>query len=255
MVSGRSGHHWRLLRRASMKIRRRFELGGSRAPGEASDALHVFHEHVLNQSVRFLHVGVVVPLADLANLMECTISHHLAGFAKGLERVFGLARHHDVSNDAQKVALTSGVGEIARTSEHHSDDVLSRPDLRAELRLILLEHALMLAHLRNVARAEIAEPVVFRLIFMGLQRAEKYPVLHDGAVDLALQKLRPAFHVHYTKRNLCPRRAIGGRCGPPTAHANPLAGGGVKRLVFITRICAEATARNLRPSRSLHWPQ
>jgi hypothetical protein len=52
----------------------------------------------------------------------------------------------------------------------------------------------MLAHLRNVARAEIAEAVVVRLILMGFERAEKCPVLHDGVVDLILQKLRTAFH-------------------------------------------------------------
>src|ERR1700736_6649820 len=36
---------------------RGFELGGSRASGEPIDVLHVFHEHVLNQSIRFFYVS------------------------------------------------------------------------------------------------------------------------------------------------------------------------------------------------------
>jgi hypothetical protein len=46
--------------------------------------------------------------------------------------------------------------------------------------LQILEHALMLSHVREMSRAEIAETIVLRLRLVILQRLQKGAVLHDG---------------------------------------------------------------------------
>src|ERR1700674_2362219 len=53
----------------------------------------------------------------------------------------------------------------------------------------------MLPHLRNVARAEVAEAGVVRLVLMRFERTEKCLVLQDGVIDLALKKFNPALHL------------------------------------------------------------
>lgn len=111
-------------------------------------SLHVLHEHVLDEAVRVFGVGVVVALPDLADLMKRSISEHFAGFAKGPERIFGLASHHNVTNESQVVAPLRCVGQI-------SHDVNGRPNFAfrdtgpaVQLGLILLEHALVCVHVR-----------------------------------------------------------------------------------------------------------
>lgn len=85
-------------------------------------SLHVLHEHMLDEPVRVLGEGVVMALPDFADLLERTIAEHFSGFAKGPERVFGLAPHHNVTNESEVVALLGGVSQI-------SHDVDGRPNL------------------------------------------------------------------------------------------------------------------------------
>ena len=94
----------------------------------AIDSLHVLDEHVLDEPVRVLGVGVVVPLADFTDLLERTIAEHFTGFAKGPEGVFGLAPHHNVTNEPKVVALLRGVGEIS----HYGDGRPNRSSSRRQ---------------------------------------------------------------------------------------------------------------------------
>src|SRR6478752_5322590 len=98
-------------------------------------------------------------------------------------------------------------------------------------RLILLEHPLVLAHVRNVPRAKIAQSGIISLRLMVFERPQKRPVLNDGVVDLTSQKCAAVIHsclrffptvqerdrravivanrlaaVHLNKRNLCPKK-------------------------------------------------
>jgi hypothetical protein len=93
-----------------------------RPPYGAFDTLDVLHEHVLDQPVRLFDVGVVVALANVSDFLERPASHHFPGLAKRLEGVLALARHHDIADEAEVIALARGIGEIAdhagRTLSH-----------------------------------------------------------------------------------------------------------------------------------------
>ncbi len=125
---------------------------------------------------------------------ERLIPHHLAGFAKRFEGILDLPCHCDVCDEPREVALPGRVSEIARRAEDCLQDVPASSRIGAELGLVLLERALMLAHLRNVSKAEVPKAIVFRLVLVCLERAEKCAVLHDRAGDLALQKLCTLSH-------------------------------------------------------------
>jgi hypothetical protein len=154
----------------------------------------VLDEYRLHEAVGFLHVDVVVPLADIADGTKTLVDEHLAGFTERLEGVLGLARHHDVADQSQEVALTRRVREIAGDAQRGAQHLLARSGLGAELALILLEHALVLPHVRDVARAQVAKPGVLGLALVVLERLQKCLVLHDGVVHLTLEKIYSAIH-------------------------------------------------------------
>jgi hypothetical protein len=105
-----------------------------------------------------------------------------------------LPRHHDVTDEAQEVALARTVGEITRHTHRLAHRLLDHPLFGAELLLVLLEHALMLAHVRNVPSAQVAEAPVFGLPLVILERLEESAMLHDRVVDLRLQEISTSFH-------------------------------------------------------------
>jgi hypothetical protein len=126
-------------------------------------------EHLLNESVCFLVELVVMTLTQLADLSELRIAKCATGVAESLERVFGLARHDDVTYQAEEVALASGIGKVLRFSEHRAENFLSGSGFSSEYCLVILEHALVLAHARDVAAAEVAKPAVLGLGFVILE--------------------------------------------------------------------------------------
>jgi hypothetical protein len=138
-------------------------------------ATRVLDEQLLRETIRFFDVLVVMALADVTNVRELLDAELAAAFAESLERVFGLPRHHDVTHEAEEIALPGGVGEIlchsdstAGRSLQCTADVLERIAVPtafgiAECVLKLLQHSLMLTHARNMARAEIAKALILRL--------------------------------------------------------------------------------------------
>jgi hypothetical protein len=156
--------------------------------------LRVLDEHVLQQSVGFVHVCVVMSLADIANLLERAIPHHLPGFAKSLEGVFGLPCHDDVRDEMVEIAVARCVSEIASDADGRADQSAGEAGIAAELGLVLLEHPLMLTHVRYVSRAEIPEPRIVGLALMILERAEQRPMLHYRVVDLGSEKGAALIH-------------------------------------------------------------
>ncbi len=126
--------------------------------------------------------------------MKRLVAHHLSRFAEGLEGVLRLSGHQDVADESEIIVLARRIRELARHAQRRADDSLRRSGLRAKLQLVLLEHALVLPHVRNVPRAEIAKASVFGLLFMVLQRVEEDPVLRDGVDHLLLQKSRALNH-------------------------------------------------------------
>src|SRR5438045_72963 len=134
----------------------------------------VLDEHLGNETVRLLDVFVVVPLANLADLRETCNAELPTTVPARLERVFRLAGHDDGCDEANEVTLACRVSEILGLSQYaaehflggpggHLERIIAVPIGPAELRLIFLEHALMFAHLRNVSRAQVAEPLVIGL--------------------------------------------------------------------------------------------
>jgi hypothetical protein len=180
--------------RVQIVASRSVDVGMCAAVVSTIHSLHLLHEHVLDEAVRVFSVGIVVPLPDFADLLESTITQHFSRFAKGPERVFRLATHHDVTDESKVVALLRGISQI-------SHDVNGRPnrDLRyarpaVQLGLIFLQHALVPVNMRYVSRAEIAEARVVCLNLMRLERAQKSSVLDDGVVDLTLQECISVVH-------------------------------------------------------------
>src|ERR671925_18627 len=68
-------------------------LGGRR---ECFRSTNVLHEHLCTETIRFIHIFVVVSLANVTDLSELFVAEILACLAEGFERVFGLTRHHDI---------------------------------------------------------------------------------------------------------------------------------------------------------------
>ena len=137
----------------------------------------MLHEHVLHEPVGFLHVAIVVPLANLSDLVKRLVAHHLSRFAESLEAVLGLPCHHDVADEAKEIALASRVCQVPSSSKRCADELLRRSRGSSELRLILLQHALVLPHVRNVAGAEIAKAGVLRVVFVVFERIQERLVL------------------------------------------------------------------------------
>jgi hypothetical protein len=168
----------------------------------AIDTLDALDEHVLQQAVRFVGVGVVVTLPDVSNFLERPVAHHLAGFPKCLERVFGLTRHRDVGDESAVVTCSGSVSKIARYLGGGSGSPCSDAGFSTELRLVLLEHALMLAHMGNVVRAQISEAGIVGLFLVVLERCQKSRVLSGSAIHLAFEKGVPAFHRHLSENSI-----------------------------------------------------
>src|SRR6476661_2977080 len=103
-------------------------------------------EYLLYERVRLTIVVVVVPLANLTDLRQLSIAEDAATVAESLEGVFCLARHHDVADESQEVALARGVCEVTSFPEHRSDKLLTRAAVvGAERFLIVLQHPLVLS--------------------------------------------------------------------------------------------------------------
>jgi len=151
-------------------------------------------EHVLQQAVRLVGVRVVVTLPNVSDFLKGAVAHHFPGFSKRLERIFGLTRHRDVANEPGVVARASGVSKIMHDFRGCSSSSCSDPGVGTELRLVLLEHALMFAHVRNVMRAKIPEAGIVGLCLVVFERAKKGRVLSHGAIHLAFEKGVPALH-------------------------------------------------------------
>jgi len=105
-----------------------------------------------------------------------------------------LARHHNVADQSQIIAFARGVGEITGNTGSRSEDFPGDARLTAKLLLILLQHTLMLAHVRDVSRAKIPESWIVRLSLVLLERTEKRAVLHHGIVHLTLEEFATVIH-------------------------------------------------------------
>ena len=151
-------------------------------------------EHLLNKSVRFAIVLVVMSLANLTDLGELRVAQGPAAIAEGLEGVLGLAGHDDVADEAEKIALAGRIGQIAGLAEHRAEDVLAGAHFRAEGVLVFLEHPLMLANAWNMAAAEVAEAGIVRLLLVILDGFEEGFMLHYCVVDLAFEEIESAVH-------------------------------------------------------------
>src|SRR5687768_551974 len=182
-------------------------LGGRRGRGRTSDVLD---EHILSETVCFLHVHVVMALAGITDFPELLIPQLPARFAEGLEGVLRLARHDNVRHETQEVALARHVGQILRDAHRLSEHLLRDAALRAKLLLILLEHALMLAHYRYVAAAQFAEARILRLALMVHERIQERLMLHGRVVDLAAQEVDSSVHAYLRvgRTNSCKLRAV-----------------------------------------------
>ncbi len=123
-------------------------------------------EHLLHERVRFAVVVIVMPLADLSDLSKLGVAEDAATVAERLESVFRLARHHDVADQSQEIAFTRSVGQVTSFAKHCPNEFLSSASLGAEHMLVILEHSLMLANVRNVAAAKISKANVFGLFFV-----------------------------------------------------------------------------------------
>ena len=117
------------------------------------------------------------------------VAEELPSLTESLEGVFALSRQHDVSDEPEEIALARSVGEITRRAQGSAKEFLALPHFGPELRLILLEHALVLAHVGNVPGAEVAKARVFRLFLVIFQRLEESLMLHDRVVYLAFEKV------------------------------------------------------------------
>jgi hypothetical protein len=178
----------------------------SRRPlSTAFETLHVLDENLLNEPIGFLHVDIVIALSGVSYLLQLDVPKHLACLAKGLEGVFRLPGHYDITNESQEIAFASGIRKVPCGAKRGADKLLPDTRLGPELRLILLEHSLMLAHIGNVPGAQVAETSIFRLALVILERLEKGLMLHNGVVDLAFQKIDAAVHGFSRIVGLAPR--------------------------------------------------
>src|SRR5205085_8540275 len=128
----------------------------------------VLDEHLLHERVCFAVVVIVMALADLSDVSKLGVAEDAAAIAECLERVFRLPRHHDVADQSQEIAFTRSVGQITSFAKHCSNEFFSSASLGAEHMLVILEHSLMLANVRNVAAAKISKANVVGLFFVVL---------------------------------------------------------------------------------------
>jgi len=119
------------------------------------------------------------PLVVVSGRLALTGDMLLEPLRRSYER-YALIKHDDVPDIARTQVRASTFSDGAC--------------LGADLLLVRLEHALVLPHLRDEARAQVAIATVLRLTLMVLQRLEERLVLHHRIVDLALQEILPSIH-------------------------------------------------------------
>src|SRR6185503_8544171 len=130
-------------------------------------------EDLLYQGVRLTIVVVVVTLANLTDLRQLSVAEDAAAVPESLEGVFGLARHHDVADESEEVALARRVREVTSLPEHSAYEFLTRAAvIAAESFLIVLQHPLVLADVRNMPAAEIPKANVLCLFLVILECLE-----------------------------------------------------------------------------------
>jgi len=166
-----------------------------RVLGNTRNAADVLDEHLLHEPVRLPVVLVVMPLSHFTDLGELGVSKRASTVAECLERVYCLAGHHDVANEAKEIALARGVSQISRFAEDRTKNFLAFAGIGAKALLIVLEHSLVFAHSRDVPAAEVTKPSILCLLLMTFERFEKRSVLHDRVVYLAFQKVETTIHL------------------------------------------------------------
>ena len=151
-------------------------------------------EHLLREPVRLVDVLVVMPFPHLSDSCELFDPECAARLAERLEGVFRLTAGHDIADETEEVALSHGISEITRNAERLAEHLLGDAGLGADTGLKVLQQSLVLAHVRNVARAEVAKTLIFRLALVILEVLQEGSVLHHRVVDLALEKIDAALH-------------------------------------------------------------
>jgi hypothetical protein len=125
---------------------------------------------------------------------ELLVAELAPRLAEGEGRVLRLTARHDVADEAKEVALARRVREVAPDAERLAEQLLAGPELGADLLLVGLEHALVLAHRGDVLAAEVAEALILGLPFVVFEVLQERLMLHHRVVDLALQKVSTPVH-------------------------------------------------------------
>ena len=169
-------------------------------------AARVFDEHLLNEPICVLHVLVVMPLADFADIGKLVNSELSSALAEGLEHVFRLTSQHDVGDKSREITLPWCVCQLLCHPKCGSGDALqsaadvverARFSARVGVRdaaLELLQHPLMLSHARDVPRAEISKTLILSNGFVVDDRTQEKVVLHHGVANLTSEEIDSAFH-------------------------------------------------------------
>jgi hypothetical protein len=178
----------RALRPWGLDVRRRSSFGAY------LDTADVLDEHLLRETIGLADELVVMTLAHVADLLQVRIAQRFARLTERCKRILSLARLDDIANESKEITFTGRVGEAAGRSHRLSDDGLGNAGFGAERTLILFEHSLVLAHLRDDAGAEIAVADVIRLTLVILEVLQQRAVLHRGIADLALEEIESFIH-------------------------------------------------------------
>lgn len=179
----------------------------------------IFHEHLLHEMIRFIDVVIVMPLTNGAEIGELLNAELSTAITERFEGVFRLTSHHDIANEARVIALARSICQLSRHSECRSSGAFQRAANVVERTplsnrsgdgpLEIVEHALMLAHPRNVARTEISKACILGLRLVIDDGAKKRVMLRDGVVDLSPQKIDSSFHRCARSRDVSAVRAQG----------------------------------------------
>jgi hypothetical protein len=154
----------------------------------------VIEVHLHGEAIRLVGVLLVVALPRLADLLQALVVRRTPHLGHRIEGVLRLARGDDVADKAQEVALAHCVGGVAGETEGGAEGLLRDARLGADGLLVLVDHALVLAHLRDEPAAEIPVADVLRLALVVLEVAQEGLMLHDQVVDLALVEVVTAIH-------------------------------------------------------------
>ena len=146
------------MRRAPMSRARvralrpwRLYVRGRSSFGACLDAAHVLDEHLLRETIGVPNELLVVTLAHVTDLLQLRIAERSARLAERCEGILGLTRLDDIAHESNEITFAGSVGEAAGRSHCLPDDGLGDTCLGVEGLLILLQHSLMLSHLRDGA--------------------------------------------------------------------------------------------------------